>query len=97
MDLIPVAPTEHFLCGGIKTDLDGKTNIKNLYAIGEAACTGVHGANRLASNSLLECLVFGQAAAKDISNNLDIDRVNIDYVLKELPNYNYNYKPIRKK
>ncbi len=97
MDIIPVAPSEHFLCGGIKTDLDGKTNVKNLYAIGEAACTGVHGANRLASNSLLECLVFGQAAAKDISKNLDGDTIKIDYILKELPNYNYNYKPIRKK
>jgi L-aspartate oxidase len=63
-DLIPVRPAAHYLMGGIRTDLDGRTNLKGLYAAGEAACTGVHGANRLASNSLLEGLVFGARAAQ---------------------------------
>ena len=63
-DLIPVRPAAHYLMGGIKTDLSGRTNLAALYAAGEAACTGVHGANRLASNSLLEGLVFGARAAE---------------------------------
>ena len=62
-DLIPVRPAAHYLMGGIRTDLGGRTSLAGLYAAGEAACTGVHGANRLASNSLLEGLVFGARAA----------------------------------
>jgi L-aspartate oxidase len=65
-DLIPIRPAAHYLMGGIRTDLDGRTSVPGLYAAGEAACTGVHGANRLASNSLLEGLVFGARAAKSM-------------------------------
>ncbi len=65
-DLIPVRPAAHYLMGGIRTDLEGRASVRGLYAAGEAACTGVHGANRLASNSLLEGLVFGARAAKAI-------------------------------
>jgi L-aspartate oxidase len=63
-DLIPVRPAAHYLMGGVRTDVDGRASLKRLYAAGEAACTGVHGANRLASNSLLEGLVFGARAAE---------------------------------
>jgi L-aspartate oxidase len=65
-DLIPVRPAAHYMMGGIKTDLAGRTTLPGLYAAGEAACTGVHGANRLASNSLLEGLVFGARAAESM-------------------------------
>ena len=66
-EYIPVCPVQHYMMGGIATDLNGMSTVPGLYACGEAACTGVHGANRLASNSMLECLVFGRRAANHIS------------------------------
>ncbi len=70
-DLIPVAPAAHYYMGGVVTDTWGRTTIPGLYAVGEVSCTGIHGANRLASNSLLEGLVFGRRAARMIAQSLD--------------------------
>jgi L-aspartate oxidase len=70
VDLIPVAPAAHYASGGVRTDLRGRTTIAGLYACGEVACTGVHGANRLASNSLLEGLVFARRIAEDVATDL---------------------------
>lgn len=69
-DYIPVAPAAHYLCGGIKVDLNGCSSIQRLYAVGECSCTGLHGGNRLASNSLIEAVVYADAAAKHSLENI---------------------------
>ena len=75
IDLLPILPVAHYHIGGVKTDLDGKTSVEGLWCCGEVAATGIHGANRLASNSLLESMVFGRIVAKNI-NSLPIKKVN---------------------
>lgn len=92
-DFIPVAPVQHYIMGGISTDTDGKTNIKGLYACGECSCTGVHGSNRLASNSLLEAIVFGNRVALAINEYLNqyvVDQY-IDICHKNLEQYPKSY------
>lgn len=73
---IPVVPAQHYFMGGIHVDADSKTTMKSLYAVGETSCNGVHGANRLASNSLLESLVFAERAAKNIEKNREKCKTN---------------------
>ena len=78
---IPVVPAAHYSCGGVKTDLQGKTNLARLYAVGEVACTGLHGANRLASTSLLEGVTWGYIAAEDIASQIhDVPDYSMDKI-----------------
>lgn len=95
-DLIPVSPVEHFFVGGIKVNLHGETSMTRLYAAGECASTGVHGANRLASNSLLECIVFGARIALEL-NASTVVKKPFESVIKQYKTYNYNYIPMKKK
>lgn len=84
---IPVVPAAHYSCGGVLSDLSGRTSLKDLYAIGEVACTGLHGANRLASVSLLEGLVWGAESASDIAKALSRERET--YSVAEVPEWKY--------
>ena len=84
-DLIPVVPAAHYICGGVSVDYYGNTGIENLYACGETACTGVHGANRLASNSLLEALVFSHRAVLNSAERLGRHRGNIS--VNDIPDW----------
>src|SRR5699024_11952611 len=77
-DLLPVAPAVHYSCGGIAADVAGRTRVPGLYAAGECARTGLHGANRLASNSLLEGLAVGRAAAADVRAAIDSGELGAD-------------------
>jgi L-aspartate oxidase len=90
-ELIPVRPAAHYAMGGVRTDLDGRTSLPGLYAAGEAAATGVHGANRLASNSLLEGLVFGARAGHKMQNEL---RAHPGKVSGEPPAAAYSNGPV---
>nr|WP_307760571.1 L-aspartate oxidase [uncultured Peptostreptococcus sp.] len=86
-EAIPVSPAQHYFMGGIKADTDSKTSMENLFAVGETSCTGIHGANRLASNSLLEGLVFGKRAANFINKNIEnksILHINVDKINKDI-------------
>ena len=93
---IPVTPAQHYLMGGILADTYGRTSVKNLFAVGETACNGVHGANRLASNSLLESLVFAKRAASDINlNHNSVKNNQTPYVEpKKYKNYQQKYKEL---
>ena len=82
-DYIPVRPAAHYMCGGIKVDLNGCSSIKRLYAIGECSCTGLHGGNRLASNSLIEAVVYAETAAKHSLEHIDEYQFNT-----EVPEWN---------
>lgn len=89
-EMIKVSPAQHYFMGGIHVDLDSKTTMDNLYAVGEVSCTGVHGANRLASNSLLEGLVFSKRAAQSINRTISDDEIDE----KDIPSLEKNIEDI---
>ncbi|CEH34657.1 L-aspartate oxidase [Romboutsia lituseburensis] len=92
-DYIKVSPAQHYFMGGIEVNLDSKTSLENLYAVGETSCTGVHGANRLASNSLLEGLVFSKKASDSINNTID----DINITIKSVDKIKKDVNDIRKR
>lgn len=96
-DLIPVTPAQHYFMGGIKVDLNGRTSMENLFAIGETSCNGVHGENRLGSNSLLESLVFSKRAADVIEKNIPLihcDTVAVDLTSNPYDGIQSKYKQL---
>jgi L-aspartate oxidase len=84
-ELVPVAPAAHYMMGGIATDVDGRATLPGLYAVGECSCTGLHGANRLASNSLTECFVFGARAARAAAGEPALHRLDVEALDRDAP------------
>ncbi|MBN2651741.1 MAG: L-aspartate oxidase [Spirochaetales bacterium] len=93
---IPIVPAAHYFCGGVKVDLEGQTSLKNLYAVGEVSCTGIHGSNRLASTSLLEGLLWGKSAADSIIGKFSkIDNSRYNYIPEwQLPTRTEEFDPL---
>ena len=91
-DPIPVVPAAHYSCGGVATDERGRTNVDRLWAVGEVACTGLHGANRLASTSLLECLVLGARAGQQACEEIESGR---EFYFPQVADWRYEHEPAR--